>query len=79
MFHGAEVSGARARSFFTINREWRAGDKIDLRFPMPVRVEHGYHNSVSVERGPLVFALKIGEQWRKEKQTGPATDFGIRN
>ena len=75
--NGEAVSGARSGTFFTVNREWKAGDRVELRFPMPIAVTHWYHNSVAVERGPLVYSLKIGEQWRKEKQTGPATDYEV--
>ncbi len=75
--NGTVIPGAQSNTFFTVNREWRKGDRVDLSFPMTIEVKHGYHNSVSVERGPLVYSLKIGEQWRKEKQTGPATDFEV--
>ena len=42
-----------------------AGDRVTLRFPMPVRATRWYNDSVAIERGPLVFALKIGEDWRR--------------
>jgi hypothetical protein len=32
---------------------------------------------VSVERGPLVFSLAIGESWSRLKQTGPVTDYEV--
>jgi hypothetical protein len=44
---------------------------------MPVRTSHWYNNSMAVERGPLVYSLKIGESWRKLKQTGPAADWEV--
>ena len=75
--NGTPVGGARPGTFLTIGREWKAGDELELRFPMPVIVNHGYHNSAIVERGPLVYSLKIGEQWHKLKQTGPAADYEV--
>ena len=30
-----------------------------------------------MERGPLVYSLKIGESWHKIKQTGPAADWEV--
>lgn len=64
-------------SFVRVEREWRGGDRISIHFPMIVRLSHWYHNSIAVERGPLVYSLKIGESWRKEKQHGPAADWEV--
>jgi hypothetical protein len=52
-------------SFYRIERRWAAKDQVILRFPMEVRTSRWYHNSVAVERGPLVFALKIADDWKK--------------
>lgn len=45
----------------TIQRSWRQGDVVELRLPMHVFTNTWYENSMSVERGPLTFALKIKE------------------
>ena len=45
----------------------------------------GYHRKAAiralrrqaVERGPLVYSLKIGESWHRIKQTGPAADWEV--
>jgi hypothetical protein len=44
---------------------------------MAVRLSNWYNNSIAVERGPLVYSLRIGESWHKVKQTGPAADWEI--
>lgn len=49
----------------TIDRQWKSGDVIELTLPMKVSVSRWYENSAVVERGPLVYALRIGEQWKK--------------
>ncbi len=75
--NGQPATGIKAGEFLRILREWKTGDRVELRFPMQVRTSSWFHNSLSVERGPLVFSLKIGESWNKIKQTGPAADYEI--
>jgi hypothetical protein len=75
--NGAALKGVKAGTFFRVEREWKSGDGVELRFPMQVVRSNWYNNSIAVERGPLVFSLKIGESWHKIKQTGPASDWEI--
>jgi hypothetical protein len=55
------------RGFVHIERLWKAGDAIHLRFPMSVRVETGRDQNAhdapyaSVSYGPLLFALPIAD------------------
>lgn len=75
--NGAAAGNVKAGTFHRIERQWAPGDRIDLRFPMRVRAVTGFNDSVSIERGPLVYSLKVGEQWHKLKATGPVTDWEI--
>ncbi len=75
--NGTGVAGVKAGEFLRIEREWRPGDRVELRFPMTVRLSTWYNNSTAVERGPLVYSLRVGESWHKVKQTGPASDWEI--
>ncbi len=75
--NGQPSTGVKAGEFYRLNREWKTGDRVELRFPMEVRTSHWFHNSIAVERGPLVYSLKIGETWHKLKQTGPASDWEV--
>ncbi len=82
--HGAEVRLGRSRqkgvspgTFFRLDRTWRAGDTVSLRFPMPPRLERHYRQGVAVVRGPLVFSLRIGEDWRKIKGEEPHADWEV--
>ena len=59
----SEVIDAQPGTFAVVNRQWRDGDEILLNLPMGVRLTRWYHESVAVERGPLVFALKLREEW----------------
>jgi len=63
--NGKTLGGVKAGSFHTIRRQWQRGDQVMLKMPMRVRTSRGYQDSVTIERGPLVFSLKIGEDWRK--------------
>jgi len=54
-------------TFVKIEREWRKGDRVELHLPAEISltVWKKNKNSVSVNRGPLTFSLKIGEKWVK--------------
>ena len=56
---------SRPQTFLRINREWKNGDTLKLRLPMEVRVRTWAKNahSVSVDRGPLSYSLKIAERY----------------
>jgi hypothetical protein len=47
----------------TIAREWDDGDQIKLILPMKISFSRWVENSVAVERGPLVYSLRIFEEW----------------
>jgi DUF1680 family protein len=55
----------RVRGFLRVERTWASGDRVSLTLPMrvTVRVWEKNYNSVSVDRGPLTFSLKIGEKY----------------
>ena len=76
--NGAAAPGVKAGAFYTVTRVWRAGDRVELTFPMRVRASRWFRNSVALERGPLVYSLRIGEEWRKVAQHGPAADWEVR-
>jgi hypothetical protein len=44
---------------------------------MPLVVSRRYHQSVSISRGPLVYALRVGEDWRKLKGEEPHADWEV--
>ncbi|HEX8985388.1 MAG TPA: beta-L-arabinofuranosidase domain-containing protein [Bryobacteraceae bacterium] len=75
--NGKAVQGIRAGSFLTVEREWKPGDRVEIVLPMQPRISRWYHNSVAVERGPLVYSLKIGEDWKKVKDRPQAPDWEV--
>ena len=50
-----------------INRQWTENDIVELELPMEIQFSYWYEKSLGIERGPLVYALKIGENWQKMK------------
>lgn len=56
-----EAAACTAGEYACIDRLWQDGDVITLALPMPVRQTRRYHQSVSVERGPLVYALPVNK------------------
>ena len=54
----------------TIGREWSAGDELELRFSPRVRLTMWKENARTVERGPLVYALKMETECRKVDNDG---------
>jgi hypothetical protein len=81
--NGQTAPAVKPGTFHRLERTWKAGDRVALRFPMPVRATRWYNESVALERGPLVFSLKIGEDWRvlsrgmKNPAQAPAKDWEV--
>jgi hypothetical protein len=69
--------GVKPGKYFRLARQWNNRDRVAIRFPMRARTCTLYNNSIAIERGPLVYSLKMGESWRKIKQTGPAADWEV--
>ncbi|MGA2243997.1 MAG: beta-L-arabinofuranosidase domain-containing protein [Verrucomicrobiota bacterium] len=61
--NGRAQGRVAAASFYRLARKWKSGDTVDVRLPMAVQLLSGPSRSVAVSRGPLVYALKVGEQW----------------
>lgn len=71
--NGVLQTGVVTGEFYTINRTWNDKDTIQLELPMEVLVNEEVNNSVSIQRGPLVYSLKMQEKWTKK--TTYANDF----
>ncbi len=71
---GLAVTG-EAGSFHRLERQWQGQTTVTLRLPMEPRVERRFHNSVSILRGPLVYALAIGEEWRRIHEDEPGKEL----
>ncbi|NLF01909.1 MAG: hypothetical protein GX601_13130 [Anaerolineales bacterium] len=62
---GEAASSAAAGGFYRLEQEWRGATELKLTLPMRPGLWQGYRGAVALERGPLVYALKIGDDWRR--------------
>lgn len=66
-----------------LDREWSGATTVTVRLPMRPLITTRYNGAVAVERGPLVYALRIGESWTrvnadKPHRELPHGDFEVR-
>jgi len=69
--NGQPMSAPTPRTFHEINRLWEGSTVLDLWLPMATKLTPGYRGAIAVERGPLVYALKMGEDWRRVHAASP--------
>jgi hypothetical protein len=66
--NGETVAAAVVKpSYIVLLNEWKDGDVVTLRLPMALKVRTWEKNkgAVSVDYGPLTFALKVGEKYAR--------------
>jgi hypothetical protein len=73
----------RPGSFHRLEQKWEGSVGIALRFPMRGTVASGYNQAATIERGPLVYSLKLAESRTrvnadKPQRELPHGDFEIR-
>ena len=61
--NGQPLKAGVDKGIIGLNRVWKKGDVLRLRLPMEVRTEEGWDKAWSILRGPLVYALKMEENW----------------
>jgi hypothetical protein len=65
--NGEPVRDLQPGNYASVQRNWKAGDRVELTLPMTTRWVKGAHSNeglVALERGPVVFALD--GIWQKE-------------
>ncbi len=81
--NGTPVPDVVSGEFARIERPWRSGDRVTIQLPMAPTTSTWYRDSIAVERGPLVFSLPVGEDWRrvtrgmKKPAPAPAADWEV--
>jgi hypothetical protein len=77
MVNGNAEQAPKLGSFARIQRIWKSADRVEIDFHMQPRVLRGFHDSISIERGPLVFSYGIGESWVKLRDRGMTADWQV--
>ena len=68
---GEAQTGVEAGTFHEICQQWEGTHTVVLTLPMAVRPERRYNNALTILRGPLVYSLKIGEEWKRVNEDQP--------
>ena len=64
--NGEEIKASEIRKgTIRIARTWSDGDKVVLSLNATVRSSRWYDSAAVIERGPLVYALRMEEKWEK--------------
>jgi len=72
-----EASPVAAATFHTVEQEWSGETIVYLRFPMPLRIERRLHDSAAIHRGPLLFGLRLDEEFRQIGGEQPHADWEV--
>lgn len=74
--NGKVVKESEGNQLVKVDREWKSGDVVELELPMHIFKNTWYENSMSVERGPITYALKIGDEVKTVKNDKDPIEYG---
>ena len=77
LLNGKILRTAPGGQVITLQRVWENDDKVTLQLPMALTTSSWGKNSRTIERGPLVFALRLGERWEKGTQEREGDYFSV--
>ncbi len=75
--NGADTEMATPGGWQILDRDWADADQITLNIPAEITTSRWHNNSLVVERGGLVFALKMGEEWKPLRGEAPWIAYEI--
>jgi len=75
--NGSQVQTAKGGTLVTLSQNWENKDKVTLKLPMELSTSNWGRNSRTIERGPLVYALKLEERWEKGNQKDEGDYFSV--
>ena len=68
---GRPTPATGAGTFHTIERDWDGVSEVVLSLPMTPRILQRPRGAISLARGPLLYALRVGERWQRINQDQP--------
>jgi len=77
LFNGEPQRVAPSEGYAEIRRVFHAGDTIQLRLPMPLRMQAEAEGGATLHRGPLLLALPIQAERRVVRGTPPFADYEL--
>ena len=72
---GSAEARMQAGTFHRLDREWRGTTRVAVRFPMRAKVTLRYNEAAAIERGPLVYALSLAEEWTRINADKPGREL----
>jgi DUF1680 family protein len=73
--NGKDFSSENGNQIVVLNRKWSKGDVLELILPMKINKSRWCDFSVAIERGPLVYSLKVDETWKLVNNTDKYKNF----
>lgn len=57
--------------YHRIERKWKGTTEVSMTLPMKPSATRRYNDAIAIERGPLVYALRMGEEWKRVNEDKP--------
>lgn len=75
ILNGQKLRTDKGGQVITMTRTWKDGDQLTLQLPMEVTTSNWAKNSRTVERGPLVYALKVESSVTQHEEKSEGTYY----
>jgi hypothetical protein len=72
---GGSAKRLKPGTFHAVQREWKGAVDVQIVFPMKINATRRYNGAIALERGPLVYSLKLGENWTRVNADKPHRDL----
>ena len=73
--NGANIEVDVKDNIAIIERSWKDGDKVSLKLPMKLKASKWHQGATAIERGPLVYALKVNTEVKKKDRNDGYREF----